>query len=85
MGYIPDTDKQAIKQFVLGTYEEDAKNYVFSFDAGTYRIIEKVGNGEHTTEKELLNSRDKYASYQNWNAIKRPKNKRANKEELQEK
>lgn len=79
-GYIPDTDKQAIRQFVLGTYDAETKNYIFSFDTGTYRIVEKIGSGEEATETELLNSRDKYASYQSWNEIKRPKDRRGKNE-----
>ncbi len=37
-GYQPDTGKDAIRSFILGTCEEEGPFYVFSFDRGTYKI-----------------------------------------------
>ena len=83
-GYQPDTDKQAIRKFILGTFEQETKNYVFSFDCGNYRIVEKEGTEENIQEKELLNSKDKLGAYQSWNEIKRPKKGRGRQERKEE-
>lgn len=82
-GYQPDTGKDAIRVFDLGTYEEEEKLYVFHYNKGTYTIAERTvaetvqaedGTEEiRYTESELLSTRDKAAAYKAWNEKKRPK------------
>ncbi len=82
-GYQPDTGKDAIRTFDLGTFEEDQKLFLFHYDKGTYSIAERTaaetvqledGTEEiRYTESELLSTRDKAAAYKAWNEMKRPK------------
>ncbi|MBQ6442468.1 MAG: hypothetical protein IJJ13_07765 [Lachnospiraceae bacterium] len=82
-GYHPDTGKDAIRVFDLGTYEEEGKRFLFHYDKGTYTIAEltagetvQLEDGTEEiryTESELLSTRDKAAAYKAWNEIKRPK------------
>lgn len=82
-GYQPDTGKDAIRTFDLGTFEEEQKLFLFHYDKGTYSIAERT-NAETVqledgteeiryTEKEILSTRDKTAAYKAWNEMKRPK------------
>ena len=82
-GYQPDTGKDAIRIFDLGTCEEEGKLFVFHYDKGTYTIAERsvaetVQTEDGTeeiryTESEILSTRDKAAAYKAWNEKKRPK------------
>ncbi len=72
-GYIPDTGKDAIRKFEIGQHELEGKKFAFTFDCGTYRILERKGSEEERKDTELLNTRDKIAAYQKWNEMKRPK------------
>ena len=82
-GYQPDTGKDAIRIFDLGTCEEEGKLFVFHYNKGTYSIAERsiaetVQTEDGTeeiryTESEILSTRDKAAAYKAWNEKKRPK------------
>jgi len=89
-GYQPDTGKDAIRTFDLGTFEEDQKLFLFHYDKGTYSIAERTaaetvqkedGTEEiRYTEKEILSTRDKAAAYKAWNEMKRPKKGKGGRE-----
>ncbi len=83
-GYVPDNDKEAIRQFQLGEYKEEGKNMIFLFDTGTYSIFDmSVLDGEGKG-KEVLVTRDKADAYKQWNGIKRPQKGKRVKEEAVE-
>ncbi|MBQ7506068.1 MAG: hypothetical protein IJT05_01950 [Lachnospiraceae bacterium] len=64
-GYQPDTGKDAIRSFILGTYEEEDRFYVFSFDKGTYSIhkgaVPEIPEPEPKEEGEETNAGEKPA------------------------
>ncbi len=82
-GYQPDSGKDAIRSFDLGTCEDEGKLMVFHFDKGTYSIAERKvietttdEEGKETVryeDTEISSTRDKTAAYKAWNEIKRPK------------
>ena len=82
-GYQPDTGKDAIRSFDLGTCEEEGKLFVFHFDKGTYTIAERViaetvqmedgTEAKRFEDTEVFSTRDKAAAYKTWNEKKRPK------------
>lgn len=89
-GYQPDSGKDAIRSFDLGTCEDEGKLMVFHFDKGTYtiaerKVIETVTDeeGKETVryeDTEISSTRDKTAAYKAWNEIKRPKKGKAGRD-----
>ena len=88
--YQPDSGKDAIRSFDLGTCEEEGRMMVFHFDKGTYTIAERKIIETTTDEEgkenvryedtEISSTRDKTAAYKAWNEIKRPKKGKAGRD-----
>lgn len=93
-GYQPDSGRDAIRSFDLGTCESEGKTMVFHFDKGTYSIAERKvtetirnEDGEEVThyeDIEISSTRDKAAAYKAWNDIKRPQKGKAGREKKED-
>ena len=66
-------NSNAIKTFVLGSFEKGETKYEFIYDHNSYSIVKNMGE-----EKEnLLKTRESRSAYKKWNEMKRAENKKA--------